>query len=826
MDLNAEFADQARACGLVPLVIFPGLGMPTTALSMCYEGLSRRLFPRRVLIVDWAGSGLSARSATAVNWRKLRESCDRGEIDHIAGPFAEAFERFRKKEKIERMVLLGHSLGAYLASAYVTSEWNTFNTINTKPEEVQKLIDTTTGSRHQQAGTGAAGMISSRLETGTRPSGPQEDVGAASRVVHLILVSPCGLPTQPQHVPADRFHDLDYQMNFAQLPEHDFTEFNREKMNKTYRSRRAQLLIRIFVCLFFGWGCVCFPCIFFGTCFRSMWRCQCCFCDPCRRRKMLKKKASKKKPSPDVAGVRADDESARASRACGSSDVSRPLSSVLENSEEEEDHPLSAKNLPQTPGSRLRAAPCLVARLLTRIYLEIRFIDNGQWSVPRAVFARKPRFFLGRGRRSSSKTKTTEVVEDEHCTSTLQIGKNFYEVHHDQEQRGHQNVDESTSKNQMTSKSTTCPPKQHQVVEVLGAGPRGGAQHQEQEEVLAATSKSKTTTSRIGSKKSKNCEVVDDSNKKMILHACPGGRWPYANCLASTSRAGSVADTWSDSFYGLTMFPWSYRSYGWQRFPITERLVNTFLRPFPCTRAAPGGLIFHDVSANPTSEKNGWKLGLEFIKESSTPVGCSVSRTSRRTPSRTGINEAPGGTTCSPLPGGKIKSTSSCAAPNRLSFIYGKHDWMDWRHGDRIRSALQFAMEPRVSSEGEPRESIEKRYETAMEDRETKFLRVGRGCRFIGRRESPDSVCVEERDHASSSCSDHVGPDGGVRPLLERSADNPPNGGGSALPYVVQVDQVVRVERAGHQLFAENPRGFVDAICSLLIDVDKDDRRV
>ncbi|KAL7746395.1 hypothetical protein RI367_008238 [Sorochytrium milnesiophthora] len=101
-------------------------------LAMWYKNLGplgSTLVPQgySVYAVDWAGMGRSSRVPFPVRARKL--SVD-GFVDEVEDFFIDSLEEWRKKVGIDQMILVGHSLGGLLSSAYALKY----------PDRVEKLI--------------------------------------------------------------------------------------------------------------------------------------------------------------------------------------------------------------------------------------------------------------------------------------------------------------------------------------------------------------------------------------------------------------------------------------------------------------------------------------------------------------------------------------------------------------------------------------------------------------------------------------------------------------------------------------------------------------
>ncbi|KAK3283865.1 hypothetical protein CYMTET_8461 [Cymbomonas tetramitiformis] len=142
MDGAASSQPSARH-SRAPLVIWPGFGMGGAGFGLSFPALSQKIgCERRVFTVDWLGYGLSSRPS----WNAKT-------VPEAESWFVEALEKWRAINGIDKMVLMGHSMGGYLSVAY--------------------------SERYPE------------------------------RVEHLILLSPCGLPKPPSaHEVAERRRNL------------------------------------------------------------------------------------------------------------------------------------------------------------------------------------------------------------------------------------------------------------------------------------------------------------------------------------------------------------------------------------------------------------------------------------------------------------------------------------------------------------------------------------------------------------------------------------------------------------------------------------------
>ena len=76
---------------LPPLIIIPDAGDPAASLYMTFEGLSQKLYPRRVIVMDWPGSGLSSRSRK--DWHGVCGSVEDKRTQSMCDPFFEPMDQ-------------------------------------------------------------------------------------------------------------------------------------------------------------------------------------------------------------------------------------------------------------------------------------------------------------------------------------------------------------------------------------------------------------------------------------------------------------------------------------------------------------------------------------------------------------------------------------------------------------------------------------------------------------------------------------------------------------------------------------------------------------
>jgi len=102
-----------------------GLGFFTLNFHALAQWATRRSAP--VYAVDWLGMGRSARVPFKV---KSKLSDTAGRVKETEDFFVESLEEWREKMDLEKMTLVGHSLGGYLSAAYALRY----------PQRVERLI--------------------------------------------------------------------------------------------------------------------------------------------------------------------------------------------------------------------------------------------------------------------------------------------------------------------------------------------------------------------------------------------------------------------------------------------------------------------------------------------------------------------------------------------------------------------------------------------------------------------------------------------------------------------------------------------------------------
>ncbi|KAG8708845.1 hypothetical protein FRC09_001001 [Ceratobasidium sp. 395] len=115
VDSNSK--EVALSPNVPPAVLLPGYG---AGIGFFYQNFgvlgdwaAKRKTP--VYALDWLGMGRSARVPFKVHAK--REDID-GRVNEAESFFLDALEEWRQKMGIEKMSLIGHSLGAYLSAAY------------------------------------------------------------------------------------------------------------------------------------------------------------------------------------------------------------------------------------------------------------------------------------------------------------------------------------------------------------------------------------------------------------------------------------------------------------------------------------------------------------------------------------------------------------------------------------------------------------------------------------------------------------------------------------------------------------------------------------
>ncbi|KAG9124763.1 hypothetical protein FRC07_010305 [Ceratobasidium sp. 392] len=115
VDSNSK--EVATSSEIPPTVLLPGYGAGIGFFYQNFAALGDWAAKRKapVYALDWLGMGRSARIPFKVHAK--REDID-GRVNEAESFFLDALEEWRQKMGIEKMSLVGHSLGAYLSAAY------------------------------------------------------------------------------------------------------------------------------------------------------------------------------------------------------------------------------------------------------------------------------------------------------------------------------------------------------------------------------------------------------------------------------------------------------------------------------------------------------------------------------------------------------------------------------------------------------------------------------------------------------------------------------------------------------------------------------------
>ncbi|KAF9100368.1 hypothetical protein BGX29_006658 [Mortierella sp. GBA35] len=109
------------------IVVCHGYGAGLAFFFRNYLSLSQ-IPDSKIYAIDWLGMGGSSRPA--FNFKHTSKTSIKDVVRDSEGFFIEGLEEWRQIQKIEKMVLVGHSLGGYLSTAYALKY----------PERVEKLI--------------------------------------------------------------------------------------------------------------------------------------------------------------------------------------------------------------------------------------------------------------------------------------------------------------------------------------------------------------------------------------------------------------------------------------------------------------------------------------------------------------------------------------------------------------------------------------------------------------------------------------------------------------------------------------------------------------
>ncbi|CAI2180319.1 6437_t:CDS:2 [Funneliformis geosporum] len=121
---NTTTVDEEKNPSIKNLVMCHGFGGGLGFFYRNYHGLSQ-VPGWRIYSIDWLGMGRSSRPQFIIKGKSVDEY-----VQETENFFIESFEKWRKIHKIDKMTLLGHSLGGYLAAVYAIKY----------PMHVEKLI--------------------------------------------------------------------------------------------------------------------------------------------------------------------------------------------------------------------------------------------------------------------------------------------------------------------------------------------------------------------------------------------------------------------------------------------------------------------------------------------------------------------------------------------------------------------------------------------------------------------------------------------------------------------------------------------------------------
>ncbi|KAI8580565.1 hypothetical protein K450DRAFT_236239 [Umbelopsis ramanniana AG] len=110
------------------LVMCHGYGAGLGFFYKNYNDIAQASPGYRIFSIDWLGMGRSSRPKWQI-LKKRNQSWD-DVVEETESHFIQCLEDWRKAQKLEKMTLMGHSLGGYMATCYALKH----------PERVEKLI--------------------------------------------------------------------------------------------------------------------------------------------------------------------------------------------------------------------------------------------------------------------------------------------------------------------------------------------------------------------------------------------------------------------------------------------------------------------------------------------------------------------------------------------------------------------------------------------------------------------------------------------------------------------------------------------------------------
>lgn len=111
------------------IVLLHGYGAGTGFFFQNIDALASRPHSR-LYALDWLGMGRSSRPTYHIPSHILKSGDDLQRVEAAEGFFLDSLEEWRKRAGVERMTLVGHSLGGYLSTAYAIRH----------PQRVNRLV--------------------------------------------------------------------------------------------------------------------------------------------------------------------------------------------------------------------------------------------------------------------------------------------------------------------------------------------------------------------------------------------------------------------------------------------------------------------------------------------------------------------------------------------------------------------------------------------------------------------------------------------------------------------------------------------------------------
>ncbi|KAF8709295.1 Alpha beta-hydrolase, partial [Rhizoctonia solani] len=127
--VDSDSKEITQFSNVPPVVFLPGYGAGIGFFYRNFEAMGQWAAKRKtdVYALDWLGMGRSARVPFKIN---AKREDTKARVEEAESFFLDALEEWRVKMGIEKMSLVGHSLGAYLSTAYALKH----------PERVNQLI--------------------------------------------------------------------------------------------------------------------------------------------------------------------------------------------------------------------------------------------------------------------------------------------------------------------------------------------------------------------------------------------------------------------------------------------------------------------------------------------------------------------------------------------------------------------------------------------------------------------------------------------------------------------------------------------------------------